>query len=431
MSAVPIQRLDVVDSPHETVTLTGFEKKAWTALAISLPLFGLAEYRIALPLGLDVPIPVVIIGFIAVASTIKMIGRTEARPRAVPVRHMDRKMVLFCYLFFLLQFSAIFRAESFAIGLGEAAKLAIAILAFSTLSAFLPRDRAFMVRFWRIVVVSSTVLFALMVYRHVYVFQAPYLGGSVVAATRAGRNLVTFYLGLIVPIATASAWHARNRLLWVVPLLILLLAWIYSGSRGAWISAVFGLLFAVRGEGRGLGVARVALAIVLGVASIAILWSLVLRNVPTAEAGRRLTYLYSPQAVPELRSYEDRRNRVRETFDLFLDSPIWGAGIRGQLPEETLSSTTHNDYVSILGQFGIIGLVLFGGILVRFTQLSWPRERRAGDGTLRFAVRGATVGLLVALLGISVYTSTLFWVYMALLIVTRQAADAPGPRAVA
>src|SRR6266540_2469004 len=131
----------------------------------------------------------------------------------------------------------------------------------------------------------------------------------------------------------------------------------------------------------------------------------------------RARYLYDPESVPELQSFDDRSARIiRALKCCAMTSPLVGVGLTNT---QSLSGLPHNDYVSILGDMGVFGLGLFGLILYAVYKCCWPRRRSQADvWWVSLGTHAVLVALVVFFNTIDkFYTVQTFWLFAGLALV--------------
>jgi putative inorganic carbon (HCO3(-)) transporter len=162
---------------------------------------------------------------------------------------------------------------------------------------------------------------------------------------------------------------------------ITLYATMYTFSRGAYLAVLLSTLV--------LGVLKDRkLLVILGV--FLLTWQTI---VPTA-VRERVTMTENPNGQLES-SAQERVNLWKESWDLIVQSPIVGHGFATfQLGQHTANlRDTHNWYVKVMVETGIIGLIMAVILLQQALALSYHLFRRANDPLYR----GLGLGLLLAL----------------------------------
>jgi hypothetical protein len=198
-------------------------------------------------------------------------------------------------------------------------------------------------------------------------------------------------LSMILPVAVVLALRDRERggLARWTPVIVIAAGMTLAGSRSAIIGLVVGLLVVIpaltRVERAGLAVAAVGFA--------------------------GLSYVLVPSVVNNLRylflsagddpSSQSRRGSLGVVADFFERSPAVGRGFGTFLPQYQILD---NQYLSLLVEVGVVGLVAFVGVsataivCVVIAARSIPREDRM-HRDLGFALAGSVVagGVLLAL----------------------------------
>jgi len=211
-------------------------------------------------------------------------------------------------------------------------------------------------------------------------------------------NQYSFYISTMA--LMAFAWMVGVKRLFLVPVLatmtsILMLAMVISGSRGCWVGLAAGILVLMFFRPPRMIIWLPVIAIGVG---------LFLKALPTIQ--ERL--LLDPA------SDESRFSMLSLGVQIFLKYPLFGAGwgasfseIGGVLEPSSGLPWLHNDYLNLLSQVGLVGLISFiliwGRVIIRSVRhirtevlpdLKWPM-----------------IGCLAALIALLVEAATdhVFW----------------------
>ncbi len=152
------------------------------------------------------------------------------------------------------------------------------------------------------------------------------------------------YLLMLLPflfIPWRTGKFARNFLLCVVPLVVLLYGIYLTNSRGALLGLALLIVFAMKDR---LGARRSALAAPVAIALILAL----------NQSGRAIS-VHEDSAL-------GRINAWSEGLGMFKSSPLWGVGFGLFTDHHEL--TAHNSFVLCLSELGLIGSFLWLGLLV-------------------------------------------------------------------
>jgi O-antigen ligase len=366
-----------------------------------------------------------VMGAIMLAGFLASLAKRRTIQRPALRSEVGSTLVVLALLLLIWHVFSAMRSDDQVLATREVVKLGLGLLSLWTALAFFPPEQQFLERFWRLVIWASAALMALLIYKSAFVFASPYLISEISVQTRVGKNQVGQYLAYILPFAIAYLWGTKQKVIALLPVLTLIIAWIYLGSRGAWIAVLVGLIFGLPkvSKARGFRVVTiyVALIIVVGLAS----WWILESYVPAEnlEYSRRIEYFYNPAGVPEYNTYAVRWHRLTIFGDLFLTSPLIGVGLTNS--GFRLGTLPHNDYLGILADLGIVGLGVFLLILGIIWANIWPTGSRyqvEGMSWVFLGNRGALVSVLTFMLTMDkIYTTTLFWVFLGVALVTSQA----------
>jgi putative inorganic carbon (HCO3(-)) transporter len=173
---------------------------------------------------------------------------------------------------------------------------------------------------------------------------------------------------------------------------------LYSFSREAYAGVLIGLLF--------LGLVRQRW-ILIGLAAFLLSWQ---GLVPTSVQERVLmTYDKNEQQLDT--SAQDRVALWNDAVDLFHQNPVLGAGFDTYQWQHRVGAytDTHNYFLKVLVETGVLGLMLFLFVLAKATRLGVKLYRNAQDPFLQ------SIGLGFALLMACVFVVNFFgdrWLYV-------------------
>ena len=191
-------------------------------------------------------------------------------------------------------------------------------------------------------------------------------------------NAFASYL-LIILVFGITQWFEKEKM--VSPFFLRVLVcvasviFIFTFSRGAWIALVIAILF--------LGVFRyrkllVLLPLFLIVATFA---------VPSIRG--RIENIFHPGVYARSRSAWDwRQDTWKQIMPLVYQKPILGHGLA--TVETEFGVLTHNDYLRLLAETGIVGLLAYLLLMLRLLAATWGDFRR----TKSELARGLQVGLM-------------------------------------
>jgi len=397
------------------------QKILWIFLAVTFPLFSVGLFRLNVG-PYDITIPFLILVVIIVGCLFSFI---------FGMRSLDKKLfstqykylALFCFLFLLVHLFSSLSASSISSALEEIIKLSFGILCFWGVIAFFPKSYRFMEIFYGLVLLASVVLIGYLLYNYIFIFNSKYLGIALEDGSGTGKNKLAWYCAIFIIYAFFNVFWKKMSFVSLMTLAIFLLALIYIGSRGAWISVSVGLLYGVFFHFRGNLFKRLKIGflIFLVIPSVVVLLFMGLSYfIDSSQLMDRFIYLFHPQEIIRYDSYNIRLGLISASVEIFKTDPIFGIGITNY--SNYLDKVTHNDFANVLLQLGMVGFLIYIGIL--FTIGSkiglFQRQVKGPINWIFISKRCAFVTFITYLLFINIYTSVHFWIILGLIIVASE-----------
>lgn len=403
------------------LTDKGILRALWLALALIYPLFAVEFFRYnILSKRIHIAIPIVIIGIIMMAGILVFMFRGRIAKRFVLQKGWVSLLMTCLVLFLFFHLIDLMRAVDDILALREVVKLALGMMSFGIVVFFFPTERKFLEKFWQIVIWSSTGLMLFLIYKYAFVFKSSILGAGLTVSAATAQNQLAWYLTLIFPLAISYFWNSKRKIIVFLPLSILIIALIYVASRAAWISTACGFIFIIfslikNKQIKILGTIKIFIFIIL-IVGVMLLWIMpTYLNLDTSVFSKRLISIYNPSVIPGEHSTEVRMRLVREAWQDFQSSPIIGIGLTN------FGWVTHNDYTGLLAELGIVGLILFLGILAIVIRSTISKKSRYYNpqnmSWVLLGTRGALVAVMVSFIFINAYTLTIFWIFLGLALV--------------
>lgn len=218
-----------------------------------------------------------------------------------------------------------------------------------------------------------------------------------VFATLGGPNQLAGFLALLLPVLAGSLIDAREYRLRGAALALGLVGLALTGSRGGWIAALcgaaaMGALALTRARGRTIAVATGAGGAALAVGLL--LWTPLLPAMAARSHSMHVRSVYWKATGPVLSS-----------------APMLGVGLdnwqehyyRAKSDVQQETNKTHNDYLQILAETGVVGFLAFAGLLGLGLRKALAREAAdlGADPDLPSPWLVGGVAAVVLLLGLS------------------------------
>ncbi len=399
-------------------------RSLWLLFAATCPLFAVSLLRLDAGFFLPVPLPLLVLGLIA---AIHITTRLARRGGAEPQRdHPSRTTFLLilvgvlCFVLFVWQLYSAGKAKETSYALTEVQKIAVGMVCFLLLVAAFPRDERFLAKFFGVMIWAAAGLMAVLIYQYAVVFGSPYLGSGMDEASEQDKNQLAWNLAFLMPLAIAQISLSKKKALAAPPVCTLIVAWIYVGSRGGWLSATVGIFVAaaILASRDQKAMARLA-AMFTGIAVLGLLGGWVLVQVLDVAPDYLASRLGSIDPASEQfgESTALRVELLRNAFDAFEASPVTGVGLTNVRKQ---GYVTHNDYVALLSETGVVGLALFLSVGAAVWQFVHPKRAEGGQPTMEpwalSGIRGSFVAMGISLLFINAWTTPAFWVFSGLVV---------------
>ncbi len=227
-------------------------------------------------------------------------------------------------------------------------------------------------------------------------------------------NALGSQMAMLLPIASGLFMQEKNwlkKVLWLGAAGAMAVCLVFTFSRGAWLAlagaiAVTGILY-----DRRILIAGIIAAV------IAVLF------IPAV--NQRITYLFTPEYMMKS-AQSGRISRWLEAYDQMRNNPLFGAGLGhfgGAVANRHYGTFyVDNYYIKTLAEMGLVGLTLFGWLILRTLQEGYLAMKQLASPGLKFMAAGMFVGLLAIVLHNGVenifeipYLNTYFWLVAGLL----------------
>jgi O-antigen ligase len=398
----------------------------WLALAVSLPFFSHRYIRFEVG-PLKAPIPLILIGVLFVAHF--FLSMKLKNKLADPFSKLGYLLsgVLLAFVTWHFLSLAFFEADSLAFA--SVVKLLIGYFVLYVVVLFFPRDQVLLENFWCVVFGASAIGMGIFIYHYYVDFNSSFLSNNWEFKTRAGRNQLTWYLSFVLPFAVSSLWDSKKRYINLISVLVLFVALFYAGSRSALISIVLGLMFMlflkIFFEGAKSMKKIIPFVLFAGV-FLSGAWFVIVQYVDNPEMITRFETI-TPGQISNLEE-DSRFALIQRGLNHFYSAPLTGIGLGQSSIKGTFDfHSTHNDYLLLLAELGIPGLMIFGAILLCLFLKLYPLKLNE-SGQVSWVFLGALSSLLsvtVSLFFINAYQVSLLWIYFGLILVGREIENNP------
>lgn len=239
------------------------------------------------------------------------------------------------------------------------------------------------------------------------------------------QNSYGFQFSTFSPFLLIKVFETRKskRLLWFLALFLCWGAAAINGSRGSWVAIVVGtlvciFLFLISNPSKFAN-------LILVIMFVAIIGVGLLSSVPVIQSAIQVR-LNTFQTLEEDRPFVIRQVLTQKGLSLFEESPIIGVGatrftkswVELNIPEllssradEMQMKTSHNSYVQWLAEFGLLGSITFGILLITLLIKGFliTRQEITNDNLIPLSLFLSFIQMSVHMWVIAALTGTLCW----------------------
>lgn len=320
------------------------KKLLWFLSVISLPLIMIGEFRISgLPLT---HLFLLILGLLDIKYIFQeKTGKIE-------------KNIYFTYSFFIfLSILDLNRSYITNVNFDYLLKIILLLILIKFYSSFIFKyGLNFFLKWFAL---SSGIILVLLLFRSLYIFNASYFVVDPEQITESGKNQLAFYLGLSIPLIV---WFAMRpsikiilKLILFCSLIIHLFSAFYVQSKGLLLSAVVSFfLTIIFYSGINIKLGNILKVVFILLVSFYFIQST--DFIDLTDFKSEILNLISADTKNSNSSIE-RINFLKISFNYFLENPILGIGTNNFFNIE--GKATHNNYLQILCENGLLGFFIF------------------------------------------------------------------------
>lgn len=398
----------------------------WLLVGASFATFAAVFLKVNVGFGLYLAAPLVSVALIGGISFVGIVlGKSAIR---LPLMRPNPSRLLFFLMlvFLLLLFIGTLRSYDTNWALKDTLKTVGSFTIFWCIVTCFPRDTKFHSQFWLFVIGGSAIVIGALVYRYYFVFHSPFLGNMWGEGLREGRNLLGWYIALIVPISAAGAMASRYRVTFLATTILFVGAAMYTGSRSSMGLSVIGILITtgivlLDRELRQRAKNPLAIATALAALTAIYFWQYVIQIASNFEFYTRVIDLMSGEG----KSQDLRLVLVNTAWKCYENgSVLFGMGLKnvvsciGQDAAFALEKVVHNDYVSILADLGLVGIFSYSAILLTILLLQARKifVFREGVSWPHAGLFASTILAIISLNFTTGYNSPLLWSILGLAV---------------
>ncbi|MDU6482018.1 MAG: O-antigen ligase family protein [Paeniclostridium sordellii] len=251
------------------------------------------------------------------------------------------------------------------------------------------------------IILTSAIVCTVLIYKYIFVYRVKYVGINLIYETEAGKNQLAFFLATLLPFCIFCSYKNYKKI-WNIILkissIILIIAAILSNSRGVIVSVIVSSIITAIITNDKKIIRYMFLAVGLIIIFIII-------------NSKENQIIYSNT----IGSNQIRLSLIKFSIKTFLENLVIGIGIGDfyQIPRYIGLNVliSHNDYLQIMVELGICGIILFMGIMYNFLRnlLSIKSIIDKKDMRLYQSILCSNISIMIYLLFINSYNIILVW----------------------
>jgi len=388
----------------------------WMLAFLTFPLLGIRYLRINLGL-LHVPIFVMILFAIVIIYFAEICISGEIS--RFKLNNIQKLYILGFYLFLVLHVFNTFRSLAVNTSVSVLVKLTIALGSFIVISIFFPKDPNFLKKVLSITIFSSTILLLIYIHHYLFVLRAPFLGIDW-EWSRSGKNQMGLYLTVMLPIVLWKNVLGKFFSIWLIPTIVHSFAVVYSMSRGTWSSlglslTIFLMILMFK---KTKYKSRIVLSTFIGISVFAMMFivfssSRIFTSIDKTDFQHRVQTLKTMQDYGSESSITTRKDFIRKSLDFFYENPVLGIGTSNFYAIS--KHVSHNDYMQILGEHGLLGIIIFLLMLMPIIKEIFTRGNNLPEA---IGLKQASLAIIIYLNFINAYDILMVHIIFALLFIT-------------
>lgn len=370
-----------------------------------LPLLGVNFLRLSI-VNNNIPIffiLLLVIGTIYLISILKLKGKILFEKATTDILFL---LMIFVFIHLLNSF----RINNWELSVVEVIKGIISIVIFFFIILIFDNKKYRNFEFLKGAFLSSTIILIFLIYKYRMVFHSSYLGINLDFKTEAGKNQLAFYISIIFPMILANLINKKTLLSFGI-FVIHLFALIYVDSKTAILCVTISILFVYINTRR--SVIKNSIYI-LSIGALILLF-LFISGIILIKGDfiiSAINYYVKEIDLEIAHSSEMRMSLILKSLVFFIHNPIFGIGTSSFF--EKIGLLTHNSYLQILCEQGLVGISIFIVIIQRV--VSQISIKNKNNDLYNMALTSSVIIVFLYLVFINAYFSPIIYVVLGLFL---------------
>ena len=323
---------------------------------------------------------------------------------------------LLIFAFFIVYCFSMLYSPNTSYGLSRFIKLIIVALFYFLIKYVLIKKPYYLDYIIDYSLISLSIFILYLAYKYIVIFNAKYIGLNTEYATGSGKNSLAFIVSIMLAFIfgnLTSNNKTKHKIIQLIIYLVIIVSVFLIQSRGLFLVFLVYIILSllIRRKKNRINL-KTVLVILLGFAIvISLLPDFIINSVMERFSGL-FSVLDRSVGIEELSS--SRFALLKRGLDLIKISPIFGVGAGGFIYYKGIYQISHNDYILVASEQGLLGVFIFVLILLSYLFTAY-KIYRIESNSINKGNLYSMVGIIVYFLFINAYDNIMFWSILAII----------------
>ena len=326
------------------------------------------------------------------------------------------------YLFLIITLASTLSSEDIVYGIVRWTKLLLVIILYFGMKTLFTKKPGYVDAIMRVAVTTVPMYLMYLAWFYIGKYELTYIAPTVEFPTRMGKNSLSFVVAFVMPFSIGSFFSNERGPKWgkfrLAVFMATLVGTILIQSRAMYILAVFYAFLHIVLNRVSWSYAKKALLLLVSLLTLVYLFAPtpLINTISTRfhSIGAIVTDDYVASEYSGVNSIDTRAKLISKGLSMFGKNPILGTGMGSfMFYGGGKSPISHNDYILVLAEQGMLGFIVFASMIGYFVFLSYRNFKHKKDKQ-NLSLFMAMSGLSMYLFFINAYDNVLLWTAMAM-----------------
>lgn len=322
---------------------------------------------------------------------------------------------IFIFIFLLIALISIFNANNMEYGLNQWIKMLLVILIFFLLRTLFIVKPFYVTEIMKFASLSLGVYLLYLIWLYIIINKQSYIGLDTSTITKAGKNALAFMVAILLPYILVVFFkkfiEKQFKLIQLLILLIVLIGSLFIQSRGLFLVVLLYFILLIVSFKFNY---KILMSILMSILIIGTIFMIIIPEEVVTDITDRfasILILTNDEIATNTQlsggSIDSRQNLINKGINMFIEKPIFGHGLGSyRYYKRYPSPLSHNDYIQVLSELGVVGLVSFLLIIIDFMKKGYLVSKFNKNNIWLFL---AVCGISFYLLMINAFDNILLW----------------------